>query len=121
MAAAKIRTENAANDRSGSEDDAQRRDGMDCCKIAGKSSDRVYQNEQRRNSGRLANTRPSAEQQKRCEKYSAAGASQSRKKSEAGSNANGGRSGWGEKCCGIVASEDQANRREKQDQANQNS
>jgi hypothetical protein len=62
MAAAKMRTENAANDRSGAEEDAQRRDGMDCCKIAGKSSDRVYQDEQRRNGGRLANMRPSAEE-----------------------------------------------------------
>src|SRR6266516_1176199 len=121
MAASKMRTKNAANDRSGSENNAKGRDGMNRCKIAGKSSNRVHEDKQRRNGGRLSNMRPLAEQQKRCEEYSAAGPSQPGKKSEAGSNANGGRLRGGEKFCRIVAPEDQARRGENEHQADQNS
>ena len=50
----------AANNRSDGENKAQRWNGMHCCKIAGQSGDRIDQNEQGSNRGRLTNVRPTA-------------------------------------------------------------
>ena len=113
-------THRAANDRSCRKNKTKRRNRTNLCKVTNQSSDRVHQNEQRRNSGRLSNVGPPTEKQERCQKYSAAGPCQPRKKSKTGSYADGRRSRRSDYFRWVSAAKDQTHRREKKHQPNQN-
>ena len=78
-----MRADDAPDNRSRCKSQPERRDGTSFCKVADQAGDRVYPNEERRDSSSLSNVRPSTEQQQRCEKYSATGPGKPCQKSEA--------------------------------------
>src|SRR4029077_21236370 len=90
-------------------------------KVTDQSRNRVDQNKQCRNRGGLADVRPSTKQQKRREKDSTASAGEARQKSEALSNADRHWTRRRRNVWWVAAARNQAHRREKQHQSNQDS
>src|ERR1700682_6215631 len=90
-------------------------------KLTDQSRNRVHQNKQRRNRSGLADGRPSTKQQKRREKDSTASAGEARQKSETRSNTDRYWTRRRRNVWRVAAARNQAHRREKQHQSNQDS
>src|SRR6266542_6849509 len=93
---------------------------MNFCEVANQPGDRVHPNEQRGDSGSLTNMRPLAKQQQGSEKYSAAGPSKPREKSEACSDTYRHRSRRRKRLRRIAAAKEESCGGEKQGNPDQN-
>ena len=117
--AAEIRTNASSDYRGRSEKHRERRNRLLRANKSHQARNRIYQNEERRYGRCLFRSRPVTKEQKRREKYSAAGAGKAGQKSNRAANANRHWKGRGMNVRRIAAAKKQTCRREKQHDSNQ--